>query len=59
MTVEMTSPLTVPLTLLGDPTVTVCVGDSCAIPDRPGQFVENPRLDEDPSSHSFEGRSTA
>jgi len=48
MTVEMTSPLTVPLTLLGDPTVTVCVGDSCAIPDRPGPSVVNPRLDEDP-----------
>ena len=28
MTVAMTSPLTVPLTLLGDPTVAVCVGDS-------------------------------
>ncbi|MBC7632899.1 MULTISPECIES: hypothetical protein [Actinomycetes] len=43
----MTRPLTIPLTLVGDPTAAACEGDSCAIPDHHEQAVVNRRLDED------------
>jgi hypothetical protein len=36
-----------PLTLVGDPSATVCEGDFCAMPEHPEQALVNRRLDED------------
>jgi hypothetical protein len=47
VTDAVTTPLTIPLTLVGDPTAAACVGDFCSIPDHHEQAVVNRRLDED------------
>jgi hypothetical protein len=43
----MTEPITIPLTLLGDPSAAVCEGDFCEIPDHHEQAIVNRRLDDD------------
>ncbi|WP_185200808.1 hypothetical protein [Glaciihabitans sp. INWT7] len=47
MTDAVTRPLTIPLTIVGDPSAAACEGDSCVIPDHHEQAVVNRRLDED------------
>ncbi len=47
MTDAVTTPQTINLTGVGDPTDAACVGEFCAIPDHHEQAVVNRRLDED------------
>lgn len=47
MTDAAATPLTIPLTRVGDPAAAACEGDFCVIPDHHEQAVVNRRLDED------------